>query len=110
VVRVEVWTLIDRPVEEVFRFVEDEANIPKWDSDLLKATKTSDGPIGVNPCGSTSTRRVKRVEPPSERNLYANPFRIRPLSCPLLFPRQPAALQPPNRGDRHLGRAFDTPS
>jgi Polyketide cyclase / dehydrase and lipid transport len=46
-IRVEVSTTIDRPVEQVFRFVEDEANIPKWDSDLLKATKTSDGPIGA---------------------------------------------------------------
>lgn len=45
-VQVEVAT-IERPVGEVFRFVEDEANIPKWDADLLKATKTSDGPIGV---------------------------------------------------------------
>jgi uncharacterized protein YndB with AHSA1/START domain len=45
-IKVEVSTTIDRPVEEVFRFVEDETNIPKWDNDLLKATKTSDGPIG----------------------------------------------------------------
>lgn len=46
-VLVEVSTSIDRPVEQVFRFVEDETNIPKWDSDLIKATKTSEGPIDV---------------------------------------------------------------
>lgn len=46
-VRVEVSTTIDRPTERVFAFVEDAANIPKWDSDLIKATKTSDGPTGV---------------------------------------------------------------
>jgi uncharacterized protein YndB with AHSA1/START domain len=26
--------------------VKDENNIPKWDPDLLKATKTSEGPVG----------------------------------------------------------------
>jgi uncharacterized protein YndB with AHSA1/START domain len=46
-IQVEVSTTIDRPVDQVFRFVEDEANIPKWDSDLVKATKTSEGPIGA---------------------------------------------------------------
>ncbi len=44
-VSVEVSTSIDRPVGEVFRFVENEDNIPKWDDDLIKATKTSEGPI-----------------------------------------------------------------
>ena len=43
---VEVSTRIDRPVDEVFRFVEDEDNMAKWDSDLIKASKTSDGPMG----------------------------------------------------------------
>jgi len=47
VVQVEVSTVIDRPIEDVFRFVEDEHNLPRWDDDLIKATKTSDGPIGT---------------------------------------------------------------
>lgn len=46
-VRVEVSTTIDRPTDQVFAFVEDEANIPKWDSDLIKSTKTSEGPTDV---------------------------------------------------------------
>jgi uncharacterized protein YndB with AHSA1/START domain len=43
-ISVEVSTTIDRPVDQVFRFVEDETNLPKWDPDLLKATRTSEGP------------------------------------------------------------------
>ena len=30
----------------MFSFIQDENNIPKWDPDLLKATKTSAGPTG----------------------------------------------------------------
>ncbi|MCA1701771.1 MAG: SRPBCC family protein [Actinobacteria bacterium] len=47
VILVEVSTRIDRPVDEVFRYVEDETNISKWDSDLVSATKSSDGPTDV---------------------------------------------------------------
>lgn len=43
---VEVSVLIDRDLPEVFRFVQDEGNMPKWDADLFKATKTSPGKIG----------------------------------------------------------------
>jgi uncharacterized protein YndB with AHSA1/START domain len=43
---VEATINIDRPVGEVFAYVQDENNIPKWDPDLLKATKTSSGLIG----------------------------------------------------------------
>jgi uncharacterized protein YndB with AHSA1/START domain len=38
---------IDRPVGEVFAFVTDTTNEPKWHSEVIEATKTSEGPIGV---------------------------------------------------------------
>ncbi|MGH2809793.1 MAG: SRPBCC family protein, partial [Actinomycetota bacterium] len=44
-IEIEVSTEIRRPVEEVFEFVKEAENIPKWDHDLLKAEKTTDGPI-----------------------------------------------------------------
>jgi uncharacterized protein YndB with AHSA1/START domain len=44
---VSVNTSINRPVEEVFRFVEDGDNMPRWDPDLIRATKTSEGPMAV---------------------------------------------------------------
>jgi uncharacterized protein YndB with AHSA1/START domain len=47
VIDVSVSTTINRPVEDVFRFVEDGNNMPRWDPDLIKATKTSEGPMAV---------------------------------------------------------------
>jgi uncharacterized protein YndB with AHSA1/START domain len=37
---------IARPVEEVFSFVTDTTNDPQWHTDVIDATKISDGPIG----------------------------------------------------------------
>lgn len=41
---------IERPVEDVFGFVADPENIPKWNYFVLEVKKTSDGELGV---GST---------------------------------------------------------
>jgi uncharacterized protein YndB with AHSA1/START domain len=41
---------IERPVEEVFAFVSDAANEPRWHTDVLAVSATSAGRVGV---GST---------------------------------------------------------
>lgn len=64
-ISVEVTTRIECPVDQVFRFVEDEANIPKWDSDLIKASKTSEGPIRA---GTTFHLDIKPFMGASEGN------------------------------------------
>ena len=38
---------VDRPTEEVFAFVSDPTNDPKWHSDILEASKITEGPIAV---------------------------------------------------------------
>ena len=38
---------IDRPIAEVFAFLSDLENIPKWNYYVLTVTKISDGPIGI---------------------------------------------------------------
>jgi uncharacterized protein YndB with AHSA1/START domain len=43
----EISTVINRPVEEVFAFVSNPENIPKWSSLSRGVTITSAGPIGV---------------------------------------------------------------
>ena len=43
---------IEPPVPEVFAFVTDTANDPRWDLDAVDVQKTSEGPIGV---GTTFT-------------------------------------------------------
>lgn len=39
--------MIDRAVDEVWAFVIDLTNDPAWHTDILEATKTSEGPIGT---------------------------------------------------------------
>ncbi len=38
---------IDRPVAEVFAFLSDFENIPKWNYNVLEVSQVSDGPIGI---------------------------------------------------------------
>jgi uncharacterized protein YndB with AHSA1/START domain len=51
-IRAELTAVIDRPIEDVFAFVGDQTNTPRWQSGLLEVRRTSDGPIGV---GTTHT-------------------------------------------------------
>jgi dehydrogenase/reductase SDR family protein 12 len=43
-------TLIDRPVEAVWKYLSTIENMPKWDRGVIEARQTSEGPMGV---GST---------------------------------------------------------
>ena len=49
-VNVEVSTVINRPVEEVFAFVTNFENLPKWETDIQEAKQIHTTPNGV---GST---------------------------------------------------------
>lgn len=53
--RVEASITIDATPDEVFRFVADVANLPRWQPGILSATRTSPDPVGVG-----STARVVR--------------------------------------------------
>ena len=48
--RIEINLVINRPVEEVFDFVSNSENLPRWRSTSLEVKKTSTGPLGM---GST---------------------------------------------------------
>jgi uncharacterized protein YndB with AHSA1/START domain len=45
--KVEVSVVINRPVEEIFEFLANPENDPKWQSGVLEAEQTSKGPRGV---------------------------------------------------------------
>jgi uncharacterized membrane protein len=45
--KIETSIVINRPLEEVFAFTTNYENQPKWQSRLIEAKKTSEGPIGV---------------------------------------------------------------
>jgi len=55
-VNVEVSVMIDRPVEEVWKFITDLSKVPTWDTRVLEMKQTSTGPLGV---GSTGEFREK---------------------------------------------------
>jgi len=45
--RAEASIVINRPVEDVWEYVEDPANAPEWHSGVLESEKISQGPTGV---------------------------------------------------------------
>ena len=45
--RFEATTVIDRPIEEVFAFLADGGNDPKFSPRVQEITKSTDGPTGV---------------------------------------------------------------
>jgi uncharacterized protein YndB with AHSA1/START domain len=53
----EISTVINRPVEEVFAFLSNPENGPKWSSGSSDVTITSAGPIGVG----TTYRSIRTV-------------------------------------------------
>ena len=62
---------IDRPIEEVFAFLADGENDPKFSPRVLKITKTSEGPPGV---GTTYVSAVKDAGLKSDREFKLTAF------------------------------------
>ena len=69
--------VIKRPVDEVFDFVADERNEPRYNPRMLRAEKVSDGPIGVGTQfrAETATRRGS-AEMTIEITRYERPRRL----------------------------------
>jgi uncharacterized protein YndB with AHSA1/START domain len=57
-VKVEVSVMIDRPVEEVGKFMSDLSNVPKWDTSVSEVRQTSAGSLEV---GSTCYYKEKMM-------------------------------------------------
>lgn len=45
--KIEISTVINRPVDEVFAVLSNSENAPKWNPSSIEAKKTSAGPIGL---------------------------------------------------------------
>jgi uncharacterized protein YndB with AHSA1/START domain len=54
--------MIGRPIEEVFGFLSDLENIPRWNDAIVETRKVSEGPVGVG----TIYRQVRSVPSRSE--------------------------------------------
>ncbi|NIS83498.1 MAG: hypothetical protein GTO14_25620 [Anaerolineales bacterium] len=55
-IKIEHSVVINRPVEEVFAFLEDSQNDPKWQAGVLEVEQTSEGAIEVG----TTFREVRK--------------------------------------------------
>jgi carbon monoxide dehydrogenase subunit G len=51
VISIEKSFHINKPAADVFAFMSDFANDAKWQADLIRSEKTSEGPIGVGTTG-----------------------------------------------------------
>jgi uncharacterized membrane protein len=77
VARIEGDVVINRPVEEVFDFVADERNEPRYNPRMLRAEKLSSGPIGVGTRFRAQTRTaLGSAEMTIEVTAYERPRRL----------------------------------
>ena len=75
--RVEGEIVICRPVEEVFDFVADERNEPRYNPRMVRAEKLSAGPIGAGSRFHAEMRGRRRpVELSTEFTGYERPSRL----------------------------------
>jgi uncharacterized protein YndB with AHSA1/START domain len=76
--RFEATVVIDRPIEEVFTFLADGENDPKFSPRVLEIAKTTDGPPGV---GTVFASTVKDAGMKTKREFklteFERPTRIR---------------------------------
>ncbi|HEX9034734.1 MAG TPA: SRPBCC family protein [Streptosporangiaceae bacterium] len=70
--------MIERPVDEVFDFVADERNEPRYNPRMVLAEKTSPGPVGL---GTTFTARTMTMGRPVDMTIettgYERPRRLK---------------------------------
>ena len=75
--RVEGEITISRPVEEVFDFVADERNEPRYNARMVRAEQISEGPIGEGTRFHTELRTMGRTMPMvAEFTAYERPSRL----------------------------------
>jgi uncharacterized protein YndB with AHSA1/START domain len=68
--------VIDRPVDEVFDFVADERNEPRYNRRMLTAEKTTPGPVGVGTRFRSAFATRGRPEAFTELTAYDRPIRL----------------------------------
>jgi uncharacterized membrane protein len=87
--KVEVSVIINRPAVEVFGFISNFENNPRWQSGVQEATITSEGPFGV---GTTYTQVAKflgqRIETDFEVIEYEPDRKVKARSTSGSFPIQ----------------------
>jgi uncharacterized protein YndB with AHSA1/START domain len=62
--------MIGRPIEEVFGFLSDFENVPRWNDAIVETHKVSEGPVGVG----TIYRQVRSVPSRSEEHFEVTAY------------------------------------
>ena len=62
--------IIRRPVEDVFAFLADFENVPKWNYAIVETTKTSPGPVGVG----TTYHQTRSIPTRSDERFQVTAF------------------------------------
>jgi uncharacterized membrane protein len=76
--RFEATTTIDRPIEEVFAFLADGENDPKFRPALLEVAKVTDGPPGVGTVYASTARYAgMKIKREFKLTAFEPPTRIR---------------------------------
>jgi uncharacterized protein YndB with AHSA1/START domain len=70
VVTFENTVVIRRPIEEVFAFLADFENVPRWNYAIVKTHKVSQGPVGVG----TIYQQVRSVPSRSEEHFEVTAY------------------------------------
>jgi hypothetical protein len=81
---------IDRPAHEVFAFLADLENVPKWNYAITETMKTSPGEVGMG----TTYEQTRSIPTPSRERLTITSFEPdRHLTVQGTLARYPARLQ-----------------
>ena len=105
---VEGEIIIDRPVEEVFDFVADERNEPRYNPRMTRAEKTSTGPVGTGTRYKAQTMaRGRPVEMSIETTGYDRPRRLASTTCLAVMTVRGALSFEPVRGGTLMHWSWD---
>jgi len=93
---------IDRPVEDVFAYVTDVTNDPAWHKDILEATKTSEGPIGVGTVWHARFKPSMGISEGDMRVVSFEPNRLQVMKGDIgpMHPTVTYQLEPSNGGTK----------
>jgi|SRR6266540_1187974 uncharacterized membrane protein len=87
--KIEISTVINRPVEEAFAATSNPENYPKWISGIIEVKKTSEGPLGVGTTyRSVVTFLGRRIESEVEFTEYKPNRKIAQKSISGPFPAE----------------------
>jgi hypothetical protein len=107
-VRVEGEIIISRPVEEVFDFVADERNEPRYNQRMLLAEQISEGPVGLGTRFRTELKTMGRTMPMIvEFTGYERPWRLASLTRSSMMETAGALRFEPVPGGTRMSWSWD---